>query len=34
MHAAAELISFDGKQMRGDIAARAVDHEMTTERRD
>jgi phosphoribosylamine--glycine ligase len=30
---AAELISFDGKQMRTDIAARAVDHEMTTERR-
>jgi phosphoribosylamine---glycine ligase len=30
---AAELISFDGKQMRTDIAARAVDREMTTERR-
>jgi phosphoribosylamine---glycine ligase len=30
---AAELICFDGKQMRTDIAARAVDHEMTTERR-
>ena len=30
---AAQLISFDGKQMRTDIAARAVDHEMTTERR-
>jgi phosphoribosylamine---glycine ligase len=30
---AAELISFDGKQMRTDIAARAVDHEMTTEGR-
>jgi phosphoribosylamine--glycine ligase len=26
---AAELISFDGKQMRTDIAARAVDHELT-----
>jgi phosphoribosylamine--glycine ligase len=30
---AAELISFDGKQMRTDIADRAVDREMTTERR-
>jgi phosphoribosylamine--glycine ligase len=30
---AAELISFDGKQMRTDIAARAVDREMTSERR-
>jgi phosphoribosylamine--glycine ligase len=30
---AAELISFDGKQMRTDIAARAVDREITTERR-
>jgi phosphoribosylamine--glycine ligase len=30
---AAELISFDGKQMRTDIAARAMDREMTTERR-
>jgi phosphoribosylamine--glycine ligase len=30
---AAELIGFDGKQMRTDIAARAVDREMTTERR-
>jgi phosphoribosylamine--glycine ligase len=30
---AAELISFDGKQMRTDIAARAIDREMTTERR-
>jgi phosphoribosylamine---glycine ligase len=30
---AAELISFDGKQMRTDIAARAVGREMTTERR-
>jgi phosphoribosylamine---glycine ligase len=30
---AAELISFDGKQMRTDIAARAVDREMTTEGR-
>jgi phosphoribosylamine--glycine ligase len=30
---AAELISFDGKQMRTDIAARAVDREMTTDRR-
>jgi len=30
---AAERISFDGKQMRSDIAARAVDREMTTERR-
>ena len=30
---AAGLISFDGKQMRTDIAARAVDREMTTERR-
>jgi phosphoribosylamine--glycine ligase len=31
---AAELISFDGKQTRTDIASRAVDREMTTERRD
>jgi phosphoribosylamine--glycine ligase len=30
---AAGLISFDGKQMRTDIAARAVDRDMTTERR-
>src|SRR3954451_2953238 len=30
---AAELISFDGKQMRTDIAARAVDREMTSDRR-
>jgi phosphoribosylamine--glycine ligase len=30
---AAELISFDGRQMRTDIAARAVDREMTSERR-
>jgi phosphoribosylamine--glycine ligase len=30
---AAELISFDGSQMRTDIAARAEDREMTTERR-
>jgi phosphoribosylamine--glycine ligase len=30
---AAQLISFDGKQMRTDIAARAVDREITTERR-
>jgi phosphoribosylamine---glycine ligase len=30
---AADLIEFDGKQMRSDIAARAVDREMTTERR-
>jgi phosphoribosylamine--glycine ligase len=30
---AAELISFDGKQMRTDIATRAVDREMTSERR-
>jgi phosphoribosylamine---glycine ligase len=30
---AAELIGFDGKQMRTDIAARAVDREMTSERR-
>jgi phosphoribosylamine---glycine ligase len=30
---AAELISFDGKQMRSDIASRAVDREMTTDRR-
>ena len=30
---AAELISFDGKQMRTDIAARAVDKEMTSEGR-
>jgi phosphoribosylamine---glycine ligase len=30
---AAELISFDGKQMRTDIAARAVDREITSERR-
>jgi phosphoribosylamine--glycine ligase len=30
---AAELISFDGKQMRTDIAASAVDREMTSERR-
>jgi phosphoribosylamine---glycine ligase len=30
---AAGLISFDGKQMRTDIAARAVDRHMTTERR-
>jgi phosphoribosylamine---glycine ligase len=30
---AAGLISFDGKQMRTDIAARAVDREMTSERR-
>jgi phosphoribosylamine--glycine ligase len=30
---AAELISFDGKQIRTDIAARAVDREMTTEGR-
>jgi phosphoribosylamine---glycine ligase len=30
---AAELISFDGKQMRTDIAARAVDHELTTKGR-
>jgi phosphoribosylamine--glycine ligase len=30
---AAELVSFDGKQMRTDIAARAVDREMTSERR-
>jgi phosphoribosylamine--glycine ligase len=30
---AAELISFDGRQMRTDIAARAVDREMTTEGR-
>jgi phosphoribosylamine---glycine ligase len=30
---AAELISFDGKQMRTDIAARAVDKETTSERR-
>ena len=30
---AAELIRFDGKQMRTDIAARAVDREMTTEGR-
>jgi phosphoribosylamine--glycine ligase len=30
---AADLISFDGKQMRTDIAARAVDREMTSERR-
>jgi phosphoribosylamine---glycine ligase len=30
---AAELISFDGKQMRTDIATRAVDREMTSDRR-
>jgi phosphoribosylamine--glycine ligase len=30
---AAELIAFDGKQMRTDIAARAVDREITSERR-
>ena len=30
---AAEQISFDGKQMRTDIAARAVDREITSERR-
>jgi phosphoribosylamine--glycine ligase len=30
---AAALIAFDGKQLRTDIAARAVDREMTTERR-
>jgi phosphoribosylamine--glycine ligase len=30
---AAELISFDGRQMRTDIAARALDREMTSERR-
>jgi phosphoribosylamine---glycine ligase len=30
---AAELISFDGKQVRTDIAARAVDREMTSDRR-
>jgi phosphoribosylamine--glycine ligase len=30
---AAGLISFDGKQMRTDIAARAVDREITSERR-
>jgi phosphoribosylamine---glycine ligase len=30
---AAELITFDGRQMRTDIAARAVDSEITTERR-
>jgi len=30
---AAELITFDGKQMRTDIAARALDREMTSERR-
>jgi phosphoribosylamine---glycine ligase len=30
---AAELISFDGRQLRTDIAARAEDREMTTERR-
>jgi phosphoribosylamine--glycine ligase len=30
---AAELISFDGRQMRTDIAARAVDREITTEGR-
>lgn len=30
---AADLISFEGRQMRTDIAARALDREMTTERR-
>ena len=30
---AAELISFDGKQMRTDIASRAVEREMTSDRR-